>query len=140
MRATSTFIFECGISTVSCLAICALRIRVKKAAMGSFTAISLPTRFHDARDLPLVRQLSQADSAQPELPVVPVRPAAPLAPVVLPDLELLRLLLLYQQSFSRHINLLALPEGHAQHTQKLPGLLVGLCRRHHRHIEAARGV
>src|SRR5215210_1237091 len=140
MRATSTFIFECGISTVSCLAMCALRIRVKKSAMGSFTAIRLPTRFHDARDLPLVRQLSQADPAQPELPVVPVRPAAPLAPVVLPDLELLRLLLLYQQGFSRHKTLLARPERHTQHPKELPGLFVGLRRRHHRYIHAARGV
>src|SRR5215210_2299937 len=140
MRATSAFIFECGISTVSCFAICALRILVRKSAIGSLTAIRLPTRFHDAGDLPLVRQFPQADPAQPELPVVPLRPAAPLAPVVLPDLELLRLLLLYQQSFSRHITLLALPEGHAQHTQKLPGLLVGLRRSHHRHVEAARGI
>src|SRR3954452_18244324 len=103
MRATSAFIFECGISTVSCLAICALRIRVRKSAIGSLTAIRLPTRFRDAGNLPLVRQLSQADPAQTELAVVPVCPAASLAPVVLPDLELLRLLLLDQQSFSRHL-------------------------------------
>src|SRR5919107_576007 len=140
MRATSTFIFECGISTASCLAICALRIRVRKSAIGSFTAIRLPTRFRDAGDLPLVRQFPQTDPAQSELPVVPVRPTAPLAPVVLPDLELLRLLLFYQQSFSRHITPLALPERHAQHPQKLPGLAIGLRRRHHRHVETARGV
>src|SRR4051812_1098274 len=140
MRATSAFIFECGISTVSCLAMCALRIRVRRSAMGSLTAIRLPTRFRDAGDLPLVRQLSQADPAQTKLTVVPVRPAAPLAPVVLPDLELLRLLLLDQQSFSRHQTLLDRPERHAQHTQELPGLLVGLRRRHHRDVQAARGV
>src|SRR5215204_1572721 len=62
----------------------------------------LPTRFRDARDLPLVRQLPQADPAEPELPVVTLRPAAPLATVVLPDRVLLLFLLLYQQSLSRH--------------------------------------
>src|SRR5215211_320496 len=62
----------------------------------------LPTRFRYARDLPLVRQLSEADPAQPELPVVAVRPAAPLATVVLPDRVLLLFLLLYQQRLSRH--------------------------------------
>src|SRR5918999_1083485 len=140
MRATSTFIFECGISAVLCLAIWAFRILVRKSAIGSFTAIRLPTRFRDARDLALVRQLPQADPAQPELPIVPLRPATPLAPVVLPDLELLRLLLLYQQSFSRHITLLARPERHTQHPQKLRAPLIGLRRRHNRHVETARGV
>src|SRR5918997_2978779 len=62
----------------------------------------LPTRFRYARDLPFVRQLPEADPAQPELPVVGLRPAAPLATVVLPDRVLLLLLLLYQQSLSRH--------------------------------------
>jgi hypothetical protein len=62
----------------------------------------LPTRFRYARDLPLVRQLSEADPAKPELPVVTVRPAAPLATVVLPDRVLLLFLLLYQQRLSRH--------------------------------------
>jgi hypothetical protein len=42
MRAISAFIFECGIATVSCFAIPALRTRVKKSAMGSFTLILKP--------------------------------------------------------------------------------------------------
>src|SRR5918994_110276 len=62
----------------------------------------LPARFRYARNLPLVRQLSETDPAKPELPVVTVRPAAPLAPVVLPDRILLFFLLLYQQRLSRH--------------------------------------
>src|ERR671917_1452811 len=102
MRATSRFILECGITTVSCFAICALRIRVRKSAIGSLTDISLPTRFRYPGDLALVGELPEADPAQPELPVVPVRPAAPLAPVVLPDPELLLFLLLYQQRLPRH--------------------------------------
>src|SRR5215210_4941148 len=64
--------------------------------------IYLPTRFRYARDLPLVRQLPEADPAKPELPVVATRPAAPLAPAVLPDGVLLLSLLLYQQRLSRH--------------------------------------
>ena len=62
----------------------------------------LPARFRYARNLPLVRQLPEADPAKPELPVVTVRPAAPLATVVLPDGVLLLFLLLYQQRLSRH--------------------------------------
>src|SRR3990170_247582 len=141
MRAISAFIFECGITTVSCRAIPALRMRVKKSAMGSLTLITLPTRLHYTGDLPLVRQLSQADPAQTELPVIAVRPATPLAPVVLPDLELLRLPLLHQQRFSRHRSIsLTRPKRHTQHAQELPGLLVGLRRRHHRHVQTPRGV
>src|SRR5215216_4275140 len=64
---------------------------------------SLPTRFRYARDLPLVRQLPEADPAQAELPVVTLCPAAPLATVVLPDRVLLLFLLLYQQRLSRHL-------------------------------------
>src|SRR5919112_274800 len=79
---------------------------------------SLPTRFRYPGDLALVGELPEADPAQPELPVVPVRPAAPLAPVVLPDPELLLLLLLYQQSFSRHY-LSTPPEGHPEQPQEL---------------------
>src|SRR5919205_1694984 len=105
MRAISSFILEWGISTFSCFAICALRIRVRKSAMGSLTAI-LPARFRYPGDLAFVRQLPEADPAQPELPVVPVRPAAPLAPVVLPYPVLLLLLLLYQQRLSRHTSTL----------------------------------
>src|SRR5919202_3539482 len=103
MRASSAFILEWGISTVSCLAICALRTLVRKSAMGSLTDISLPTRFRYPGDLALVSELPEADPAQPELAVVAARPAAALAPVVLPHAVLLLLLLLYQQSLPRHI-------------------------------------
>src|SRR5215203_4255263 len=61
-----------------------------------------PTRFSDARDLPLMRQLPETDPAEPELPVVALCPAALLAAVVLPDRVLLLFLLLYQQGLSRH--------------------------------------
>src|SRR5215204_2525374 len=100
----------------------------------------LPTRFRYAGDLPLVGQLPEADPAQAELPVVAVRPATPLAPVVLPDRVLLLFLLLYQQCFSRHTCLSALPERHPEEPQELPRLFVALRRRHDRHIEPARGV
>src|SRR5215210_997606 len=100
----------------------------------------LPTRFRNARDLPLVGQLPQADPAQAELPVVAARPAAPLAPAILPDRELLLSLLLCQQCFSRHPYLSALPERHPEEPQELPRLFVALRRRHYGHVEAARGV
>src|SRR5215212_4430776 len=110
MRAMSAFILEWGISAVSCFAICALRILVRKSAMGSLTDIAhLPTRFRYPGDLTLVGELPETDPAQPELPVVPVRPTAPLAPAVLPDREFLLSLLLYQQGLSGHTQPLNCP-------------------------------
>src|SRR4051794_13151233 len=97
MRAHSDFRRDDGMSTVSWAAWIALRIRVRKSAMGSvlaltvvlsFGAAGLPRRLRHARDIALVRHLTQADPAQAELAVDGARAAAAAATAVLPGLEL----------------------------------------------------
>src|SRR5437660_5610717 len=84
MRATSAFIFECGMSTSSWPAVRPLRMRVRKSAIGSVIDIgaALPARLPNARDEALGSDLTQADPAQAELAVVRARATAPLAAVV----------------------------------------------------------
>src|SRR5215207_1852702 len=78
IRASSFLSFEDGISTVSCAAMIPLRIRVRKSAMGSVMLMPrrLPARLGHAGDVALVRELAQADAAEPELLVHRARPAA----------------------------------------------------------------
>src|SRR5829696_2512897 len=77
MRAISFFRFEDGMSTVSCAAWMPLRIRVRKSAMGSVIDMALPARLRHAGDEAVVRELAQADAADPELAVHgPRTPAA----------------------------------------------------------------
>src|SRR5215212_6622478 len=84
MRASSAFIFECGITTSSWPACSPLRMRVRKSAIGSVIdiALDLPARLLDARDQTLVRDVPQADPAQAELAEIRTRATAPLAAVV----------------------------------------------------------
>src|SRR3954447_7056608 len=97
MRASSVFIFECGITTSSWPACKPLRMRVRKSAIGSVIDIGLdlPARLLDARDQTLVRDVAQADPAQPELAEVGTRTTAVLAAVVLARLVLRGARLLY---------------------------------------------
>src|SRR5919199_3659214 len=61
----------------------ALRIRVRKSAMGSVMDMRLPAALRHARDEAVVRELAQADPAQAELAVDGARaPAAPAAAVL----------------------------------------------------------
>src|SRR5688572_10446847 len=55
-----------------------LRMRVRKSAMGSVMLMraALPARLGHARDVALVRELAQADAAEPELLVDGARAAA----------------------------------------------------------------
>src|SRR5919199_3588505 len=78
IRAISRLRRLAGISTVSCAAMIPLRIRVRKSAMGSVMLMGdLPARLRHAGDVALVRQLAQAQAAEPELPVHRARaPAA----------------------------------------------------------------
>src|SRR5215208_3771228 len=82
MRAISAFRRELGITTSSWAAWMPLRIRVRKSAMGSVIDMRSPARLRHAGDEALVRELAQADAAQPELAVDRTRaPAAPAAAV-----------------------------------------------------------
>src|SRR5580698_6964930 len=79
MRAISALSFDAGTSTRWCLAAAALRIRVRKSAMGSVCIFSpvmrrlprrLPASFRDAGDFSLERHTAETDSAHLELPDV----------------------------------------------------------------------
>src|SRR5690242_14647271 len=93
MRAIPSFSREVGISTRSCNALFALRMRASMSATGSVN-IGLPTALCHARDHALVREGAQADPAEAELAEDRTRTAAAAAPRVVPHLVLLRTLLL----------------------------------------------
>src|ERR671930_367051 len=78
MRAISSFRREVGISTWSCIALFALRMRVSMSATGS-VSIGSPARFRHPGDHAVVRELAQADPAEAELAVHGARPAAAVA-------------------------------------------------------------
>src|ERR1700751_5604752 len=106
-RAISTFILEVGIAACSCSALLALRMRVSMSAIGSVsTASLLPTRLRHAGNRALVRQLAQADAAQPELAEDRARTAAPIAARVVAHLELLGSPLFDDERRLRHYSFL----------------------------------
>src|SRR3954469_2314945 len=74
-------------SAVSCAAWMALRIRVRKSAIGSVIR-RLPAALGHPGDEPAVGQLSQADPADAELAIDGARAAAAAAPTVLAGLVL----------------------------------------------------
>src|SRR5580693_9121541 len=76
--------FELGLVTLPLLRICALRMRVNRSPIGSFTAIvrsSLPARLHQARDQPFRAKLPQRDARQFVLTIEATRPAGYLATI-----------------------------------------------------------
>src|SRR4051812_43656315 len=108
MAASASFCFEDGIRTWSCIATLALRMRVSMSAMGSVIVMSSPrlpspARLGDARDLALMGELAEAQTAQAELAVHRARPAAPPAAGVGAHLELRLALLLLDQSLLGHV-------------------------------------
>src|SRR5919109_418558 len=142
IRAISSFRREVGISTVSCSALFALRMRASMSAIGSVSIGASPAGLGHAGDLPLVRELAQADPAEAELAVDGARAAAPAAPAVAPDAEALRLLRLVDERLLGH---LAFPpvvftcERHAHGAQESQAVLVALRRRRDRHVQTPDG-
>src|SRR6266702_6934092 len=105
ISASRTLSLEEGMSTFSCSARLALRMRVRRSAMGSLIDMTprlLPARLDHARHLALEGQLPEADPAQLELPEVPARSPAQPAALIGPRLELGRALLLHDQRGLRH--------------------------------------
>src|SRR5215469_11282000 len=91
----------------SCSALLALRMRVSMSAIGSVSTVSLlPARLRHAGNRALVRELAQADAAEPELAEDRARPAAPVAARVTTCLELLGSPLLDDERRLRHYSLL----------------------------------
>src|SRR5580700_4238436 len=88
MRAISVFSLEAGTSTLGWRARMALRTRVSMSAIGSLVIPALqlflwlsPARLRDAGDLPVQRQLAEAQPANAELAQKRARPSAAPAPV-----------------------------------------------------------
>src|SRR5262245_24458257 len=85
--AMRTLSFDDGMSTFSCSALLALRMRVSRSAIGSLR-MALPARFHDARHLTLEGQLTEAQATHLELAEIAAGSTAQLAPVIGPRAEL----------------------------------------------------
>src|SRR5882724_7526184 len=99
-----TLSLEDGMSTFSCSALLAFRIRVRRSAMGSviMSPPLLPARLDHARNLTLEGQLPEAEPAALELAQVPAGSPAELAAVVRPHPELGRAPRLHDQRGLRH--------------------------------------
>src|SRR6266436_2442232 len=140
-RAISTFIFEVGISTFSCSALLALRMRESMSAIGSVSMSSLlPAGLGHARDRALVRELAQTDAAETELLEHGTRTTAAVAPRVVAHPVFLRTLLLDDERCLRHLLVppLALAaERQAHGQQQRARVVVGLGRGRDRHVETA---
>src|SRR5918994_191699 len=157
MRAISAFRPDDGTTTSSWAAWMPLRIRVRKSAIGSVIDMGSPARLRHAGDEALVRELAQADAAQPELAVDRTRaPAAPAA-AVRPRGVLGRAVGPHDHGCLGHLlsGLLVLRgrglalegleagrspvagEGHAESREERERLRVGLRVRRERHVEAA---
>src|SRR5580692_3214860 len=92
MRAISVLSFETGTSTRWCFAAAALRMRVKKSAMGSvcimFLISLLPAGFHDAGNFSLERHAAETDAAHLKLTNITAGAAANAAAVAHANLKL----------------------------------------------------
>src|SRR5579862_653613 len=115
-----------------------------RASMSAIGSVSIPpspspARLRHSGDGALMRELAQADPAEAELAEHRARPAAAVAARVIPHLELLGSLLLDDQARLRHSLLLppALAEGQAEGLQQGAGVVIGLCARGDRHVQAA---
>src|SRR5687768_15161347 len=95
---------EAGMSTFSCSARLAFRMRVRRSAMGSviMSRPLLPARLDHARNLALEGQLPEAEPAAFELAQVPAGPATELAAAVRARLELGHTLRLHDERDLRH--------------------------------------
>src|SRR5512136_605215 len=87
---SSSLTLEAGTSQRSLPACTALRMRVRKSAMGSVIVIAhpLPARLGHAREVALQGQLAETQAAQLELADVGARTTAQFAAVAVPDAEL----------------------------------------------------
>src|SRR6188474_870359 len=86
-RAIDSFSRDHGTSMLALRAPMPLRMRLRRSAIGS-VIMMLPARLRQARDLPLARQVPQAQAAHAEAAEERARPAAERAPIVRPHLEL----------------------------------------------------
>src|SRR5262250_3754573 len=102
MRAISLLSFEAGTSTRWCFAAAALRMLVRKSAMGSvcmsllvLACMGLPARLHDAGNFSLERHATETDTAHFKLADIGARATADAAAVAMANLELRFALVFY---------------------------------------------
>src|SRR5215470_13353228 len=135
-----TLSLEAGMSTFSCSARLALRMRVRRSAIGSLIDMSgsSPARLDHPGHLALEGELPEAEPAELELSDEAARAPAQLAAVVHARLELgglVQALRLHDERGLGHA--LGLPEGNAQVGEERLGFLVGVGRGDHDHVHAA---
>src|SRR5277367_7079308 len=87
MRAISVFSLDNGTSTRWCLAAAALRIRVRKSAMGSVCIVRLPARFRYAGNFAFEGHSAETDSAHFKLTDIGARAATNEAAIAHANLE-----------------------------------------------------
>src|SRR5580692_1691027 len=146
MRAISALSFDAGTSTRWCLAAAALRIRVRKSAMGSVCIFSpvmrrlprrLPACFHDAGNFSLERHTAETDAAHLELADISAGATTNAATVANTYFEFRFLMRLCD--FCQACHLLRSSrnaQGNSKTFQKLPAFLVVLCGRCQRDVHA----
>src|SRR5580698_10377971 len=137
MRAISAFSFDAGTSTRWCLAAAALRMRVKKSAMGSVCIALLPARFHDAGNFSLERHAAKTNAAHLELADISAGAATNAAAVANAHFEFRLLMRLCD--FCQACHLLRSSrnaQGNSETFEKLPAFLVVLCGRCQRDVHA----
>src|SRR5437867_2613904 len=134
ISATRTLSLDAGMSTFSCSARLALRMRVRRSAIGSLR-MGLPARLRDARNLALERQLAKAEPAHLELPEAAGRADAQLAPRIGARREFRFTLRLHDERRLGHAKLLTerTSQGREQHL----GVLVRARRRDDADVHAA---
>src|SRR5580693_2005208 len=137
MRAISALSFDAGTSTRWCLAAAALRMRVKKSAMGSVCIFSpvmrrlprrLPAGFHDAGNFSLERHTAETDAAHLELADISAGATTNAATVANTYFEFRFLMRLCD--FCQACHLLRSSrnaQGNSETFQKFPAFLVVLC-------------
>src|SRR5580658_5104722 len=146
MRAISAFSFDAGTSTRWCLAAAALRMRVRKSAMGSVCIFSpvmrrlprrLPASFRDAGNFSLERHTAETDSAHLELPDVRASAATNAAAVANAHFEFRFLMRLCD--FCQACHLLRSSrnaQGNSETFEKFAAFLVVLCGGGQRDVHA----
>src|SRR5262249_3805254 len=128
-------------TTRSCSALLALRMRVSMSATGSVsTVFLLPAALGHAGDRALMRELAQADPAQAELAEHRAGPAAAVAPSVVANLVATGPRLLDSQRRLCHVLLLPSSvlarERHAERGEERARLVVRLRAGRYRDVEA----
>src|ERR1043166_9096147 len=141
---SDSFTREPGTSMLSLPARMALRMRVRRSAIGSVIAMGLtpsPARLDQSGDMPLAGVIPETDAAHAKTAEKCARAAAQRTAVVLPHLELIRPFCLYPKTcLGQRIPPTLSRERHPEVLEQRSALIIALRRRHNGNREAARFV